>query len=250
MEPFNILIFAGFAGAAAVFVALFFVSAPYGRYARQGWGPSLPNVLGWILMESPSVVLFAILFFSGTAPRSLPLWIFFGLWQAHYVHRTLIYPFTLRDGSKKMPVSVAAMGFAFNLGNAFFNGYYLFTLSGGYPDSWLRDPRFLLGLGLFLAGYITNRWADSVLRGLRRPGETVYRIPRRGLYRLISCPNYLGEIVEWIGWAVATWSLPGLAFAIWTIANLAPRARAHHRWYRREFSDYPPKRKALIPFLW
>jgi hypothetical protein len=44
----------------------------------------------------------------------------------------------------------------------------------------------------------------------------------------VSCPNYLGEILEWIGWAIATWSLAGWVFAIWTMANLAPRAFTNH----------------------
>ena len=65
----------------------------------------------------------------------------------------------------------------------------------------------------------------------------------------MSCPNYLGEIIEWVGWAVATWSLAGLSFAVWTAANLIPRAWQHHRWYRAEFPDYPKERKAVIPFL-
>ena len=91
--------------------------------------------------------------------------------------------------------------------------------------------------------------ADSILRNLRTPGESSYKIPRGGLYERISCPNYLGEILEWLGWALATWSLAGLAFAVYTIANLGPRAISHHRWYQREFDDYPGDRKALIPYL-
>ena len=72
---------------------------------------------------------------------------------------------------------------------------------------------------------------------------------RGGAFELVSCPNYLGEILEWCGWALATWSWPGLAFALYTIANLAPRAVTHHRWYRETFPDYPPKRRALVPYL-
>ncbi len=236
--------------AAVVFVSLFFVNAPYGRHVRKGWGPTLPNHIGWLLMESPSVILFAHYFFSGSAPKNLPLILFFVMWQAHYVHRALIYPFTLRDAHKKMPLPVMLLAILFNSGNTYINGRYLFALSGGYPVDWVSDPRFLIGTGLFLAGFITNRWADSVLRGLRKPGEEGYRIPRGGLFNLVSSPNYLGESIEWIGWAVATWSLPGLAFAVWTIANLAPRARANHAWYHRTFPDYPPERKALIPRVW
>jgi len=42
----------------------------------------------------------------------------------------------------------------------------------------------------------------------------------------------------------------GLAFAVWTIANLAPRARSNHKWYRETFPDYPENRKALLPGVW
>jgi 3-oxo-5-alpha-steroid 4-dehydrogenase 1 len=145
---------------------------------------------------------------------------------------------------------VVLMAVGFNFGNAYANGYYLFSLSAGYPPEWVGDARFLAGVTLFLAGYGVNRWGDLRLRELRRPGETAYRIPYGGLFNWVSCPNYLGEIVEWCGWALATWSLPGLAFALWTFANLAPRARSHHAWYRANFTEYPRDRKALIPGIW
>ena len=57
------------------------------------------------------------------------------------------------------------------------------------------------------------------------------------------------ELLEWVGFAIASWSLPGLAFAVYTAANLVPRALANRRWYRERFPDYPSERKALIPFL-
>jgi hypothetical protein len=57
----------------------------------------------------------------------------------------------------------------------------------------------------------------------------------------------MGEIIEWCGWALATWTFAGAAFAFFTIANLLPRALSHHRWYREKFPDYPRERKAIIP---
>ena len=45
------------------------------------------------------------------------------------------------------------------------------------------------------------------------------------------------------------WNLPALSFAVWTFANLVPRAVSHHKWYRRTFPDYPPARRAVIPAL-
>ena len=248
---FHILLYTSLFFALAVFVALFFTSAPYGRHARRGWGPNLPSWLGWLLMESVSAVGFLMLFLSGSVPSSWVMLIFLLLWQAHYIQRAFIYPFLIRNGKKKMPLAIPLMAMVFNAGNAYLNGRYLFHFSGErYTSDWLLDPRFIIGTLLFITGFVINRWADNSLHRLRQRGETGYKIPYGGLYRCISCPNYFGEILEWIGWAIATWSLPGLTFAVWTFANLAPRARSHHRWYKKEFSEYPRERKAFIPGIW
>jgi len=237
--------------AVGVFIALFFISAPYGRHARRGWGPQLPNWAGWLLMESVSAIVMAVLFVAGDAPRTLTAYFFLLMWEAHYIHRAYIYPFMLRGETRKMPVLVVLMAVVFNLGNGYVNGRYLFHFADGrYTTAWLLDPRFIIGVLLFIEGFVINRNADATLRELRKPGETDYKIPHGGLYEFISCPNYFGEILEWIGWALATWSLPGLTFAIWTFANLAPRARSHHKWYHETFSEYPANRKALIPGIW
>jgi 3-oxo-5-alpha-steroid 4-dehydrogenase 1 len=232
-----------------VFIALFFIAAPYGRHVRKGWGYAVGNRLGWVLMEAPAPLAFAVfLFISGNF--SLTGIVFLAMWEAHYLHRAFIYPFSLRGAARRMPLSVVSMGFLFNLMNGYLNGRYIFTFSGGYHTDWLRDPRFILGAMLFITGYVINRRADLVLRRLRRPGESGYKISYDRLYRWVSSPNYLGEITIWLGWALATWSLPGLVFAFWTVANLLPRARANHAWYKTNFPDYPPERKALIPGVW
>jgi protein-S-isoprenylcysteine O-methyltransferase Ste14 len=248
---FRIFLIISFVVATGIFIALFFVSAPYGRHSRRGWGLQLPNWTGWLLMESVSAIVMLAMFLIGDVPKTLTTIIFLLMWEAHYIHRSYIYPFLLRDGKKKMPITVIIMAVAFNLGNGYLNGRYIFHFSGGrYSMSWLLDPRFIVGTMLFIGGFIINRWADNTLRGLRKPGETGYKVPYGGLYEYISCPNYLGEILEWFGWAIATWSLPGLTFAIWTFANLVPRAWSHHKWYHDNFSEYPLNRKALIPGIW
>jgi steroid 5-alpha reductase family enzyme len=251
LSVFRILLIASFVIAAAIFIALFFIPAPYGRHARQGWGPQLPGWAGWLLMESVSAIVMLVFFLIGTAPKTLTTILFLLMWEAHYIHRSYIYPFLLRGGNKKMPITVVLMAVVFNLGNGYLNGRYIFHFADRrYTINWLSDPRFIVGMLLFVAGFVINRWADNTLRGLRQPGEVDYKVPFGGLYEYISCPNYFGEILEWFGWAIATWSLPGLTFAIWTIANLAPRAWAHHKWYHDHFSEYPVKRKALIPGVW
>jgi len=232
---------------AAAFAALWFVSAPYGRHARRGWGPTLPGRLGWVLMESPAALGFAGVFAAGSHATQLVPLVFLAIWELHYANRTFVYPLRMKE-PRRMPAVIALMGAGFNALNASLNARQVSELET-YAASWLADPRFVAGAVLFAAGLGANRHSDAVLRSLRAPGESGYRIPRGGLFRWVSCPNYLGELLEWTGWAIATWSLAGLAFALFTAGNLVPRAAANHRWLRATFAEYPPERRALVPYL-
>jgi len=200
-------------------------------------------------MESPSFFVFTLVFFLGPQNKGLPALLFFFFWEIHYIQRSFIYPFLIRSRQKSVPLSVILMAVVFTSVNGYLNGRWLYKFSSGHSPDWLTSPRFLAGSILFIAGLVINIHSDQQLRKLRKQGESGYKIPEGGLFRYVSCANYFGEIVEWFGWALATWSLPGLGFAIWSVANLAPRARSHHLWYRRHFPDYPAKRKALLPFL-
>ncbi len=234
--------------AAVTLLALLFINAPYGRHVRRGWGPEIPSRVGWIVMEFPAVGVFLWFYAQGVHRWDLVPLALVSLWQVHYVHRTFIFPFRLRIKGKTMPLLIAAMAIAFNVLNAYVNATWLSHFSE-YDVSWFWDPRFILGVAIFAAGFWINVTSDQILINLRKPGETGYKIPKGGLFRVVSCPNYFGEIVEWTGFAIATWSLPGLAFALYTAANVGPRALANHRWYREKFENYPSERRALIPFI-
>jgi 3-oxo-5-alpha-steroid 4-dehydrogenase 1 len=237
-----------FAIALPTLLGLRFITAPYGRYRRSGWGPTVPARVGWAVMETPAALLFLACYATG-AHRAQPVpLVLLALWEVHYLHRAYLYPLWTRPAAR-MPVSLMAMAIAFNVLNAWINARWIGAL-GDYPTGWLVDPRFIAGTVLFVGGLWLNVSSDRTLRRLRAPGETGYKIPRGGAFEWISCPNYVGEMVEWTGWALATWSLPGLAFAVYTAANLGPRALAHHRWYQSKFPDYPPRRRALIPHIW
>lgn len=233
--------------AVAVFLLLFFVTAPYGKFNRHGWGPAIKAKWAWMIMELPSPVLMVVFFIS--SPGQGPVGsLFLILWLLHYVHRTFVYPFSQSGGEKAYPVVVAAMAFVFNIFNGTANGYGIFHQSG-YHLSWFFSWQFIAGFIIFLAGFMINKISDEKLRRLRtgNPGE--YVIPDGWLFRYISSPHYFGEIVEWGGWALLTWSLSGLAFFVFTFANLFPRAISSHKWYKAKFPGYPSERKAVIPFL-
>ena len=76
--------------------------------------------------------------------------------------------------------------------------------------------------------------SDTILLNLRSENKG-YQIPNGGFFKYVSYPNYFGEILEWIGFAILTWSFSGLSFALWTISNLLPRSIKHHNWYKKEF---------------
>ena len=246
---YDVVFYAWMGVAAATFLLLLFVSAPYGRHARRGWGPGIGATAAWIVMEAPAALAMLVFFLLGDRRTAAVPLVFLALWEIHYVHRTLIFPFRRRNGTPRTPLLIVLFGVLFNGVNGYLQGRWLFALAPHPGTAWLVDPRFLLGIALFVAGMAINVHSDEVLRRLRRPGEQGYKIPQAGLHRWVASPNYLGEVIEWTGWAVLTWSLGGLAFVLWTAANLVPRALSHRRWYRATFPDYPAERKAIVPFV-
>jgi hypothetical protein len=232
------------------FPVLLKVTQPYGRHTGKNWGPMMDNRLGWILMEIPSLIIFSALVLLGPGDHSSPVWVLFGLWAIHYFNRSVIFPLRTRTSGKKMPVVIVLSAIFFNLVNASLNGYWLGFVAPPYPADWMTDPRFIIGALIFVTGFLINQLSDKKLIGLRKGGKTGYFIPRGGLFNYISCPNFFGEIVEWSGFAIMAWNFPALSFAVWTAANLIPRAIDHHKWYKGYFKDeYPKSRKAVIPFV-
>jgi hypothetical protein len=232
--------------AVIVFVVLLKIVAPYGRHATSSWGPVVNSRVGWLLMELPVLIVFWVFILSSPRVLSMAVWIMIGLFTLHYLNRALVYPMRIRAGSKDIPIVIVASGVLFNLMNGFLLGYY-FAHFGQYADTWMTDILFIAGVLLFAGGMYINWKADARLIALRGEGDSNYQIPRGWLFERISCPNHFGEMIEWLGFALLTWSLPALAFFIWTVANLLPRALAHHKWYKRQFADYPVDRKAVIP---
>lgn len=239
--------------AVVVFLCLQKVTAGYGMAYSPKWGPAVPNRLGWVLMEAP--VFFAMLALWLCSPRrgEPALIVMACLFLFHYFQRSFIFPLLIK-GKSKMPLAIILMGITFNLVNAYMIGGWLFYVAPAdrYPASWLCSPLFILGTVVFFAGMAINWHSDHIIRHLRKPGDTRHYIPRGGMFRYVTSANYFGEVVEWAGYAILTWSLPGLVFVIWTFANLGPRAKSLHARYVSEFGDeyVRLKRFYILPFIY
>ncbi|MBK6889195.1 MAG: DUF1295 domain-containing protein [Sphingobacteriales bacterium] len=249
LEQYNLFTWLWMGLGVSIFILLLFITAPYGRHTKTTWGPLINNKLGWFIMEITLIGVLAFFVCIGHNKQSLVNWIIVGLITFHYLNRSLLFPLRIRTGYKKCQVLIMFMGVFFNIINGFLFGYYLAYFKV-YPTNWMMSPQFIIGAIIFIAGTVINWKSDNVLIHLRKPGELGYKIPQGGWFRYISCPNLFGEVIEWMGFALLTWSLPGLAFFVWTFANLVPRAVAHHQWYHKQFANYPPYRKAIFPFLW
>jgi len=226
---------------------LFFRTAPYGRYLRKGWGVEVPSRLGWILFESPPVYLMIVFFFLYSNQSFVQI-LFVSIWMIHYLNRSFVWPLKAKISGKPMPLIVILLALVFNAINVYLQGSWLFVF-GEYPTSWLNSKPFVVGFLLFFIGMYINITSDNILIALRKDSDEDYTVPKGFLFNKVSSPNYLGEMIEWLGWAIMTWSLAGLVFFFWTVANLLPRAIANHKWYKKKFPDYPSDRKAIIPYL-
>ncbi|NXA61857.1 S5A1 dehydrogenase, partial [Mohoua ochrocephala] len=141
--------------------------------------------------------------------------------------RALIFPLLIREG-KPTPFFTFVLALLFCVFNGYLQGRSLTTYAT-YPPGWLGDLRFIAGFLGWLIGMAINIHSDHILRNLRKPGETGYKIPRGGMFEYVSGANFFGEILEWFGFALACCTIESFAFALCTLFILGSRARQHHK---------------------
>jgi len=236
------------------------VSAPYGRYnqadAKRNSNPIMRVLaacdinarVAWVLQECPTLIAAAVCWSTGdpACRASLGNILVLLCFIVHYVNRAIVYPLRIK-GSKPIPLPVMLMAASFCAANGYIQCRSLMRLVV-VPARSVTLP---VGLALWAAGLYINTDADCILRNLRKPGETGYKIPYGGMFEYVSGANFFGEILEWMGFALAMGcALPGVTFALCTACNIGPRAMAHHRWYLEKFPEqYPRQRRALVPFV-
>ncbi|MCL2246099.1 MAG: DUF1295 domain-containing protein [Lentimicrobiaceae bacterium] len=261
LSAFYIYLWVMIAIAVATFITLYFVEAGYGMLRTAKWGKTISNRWAWFFMELPIFVAMIVLWLSSPHKWNIVPVVFLLIFQSHYIQRTLIFPFLLK-GKGRMPIGIMCLGISFNILNAMMQGYWIFHVAYIQDSpalfvqagaSWFYSWQFILGICLFIGGYFINLRSDYIIRHLRKdPDDTKHYFPKGFMFKYVTSANYFGELVEWLGFAILTWSIPGLVFFIWTFANLVPRAHAIHKRYRHEFPEEMKnkKLKRVIPFIY
>ena len=239
--------------AIVVFICLYFITAGYGQFRTKRWGYSIDNRVAWFLMEAPVFFVMLIIWCRAGFPFHLPELILLGLFLVHYFQRSFVFP-SLMKGHSRMPLSIMMIGILFNVINGIMQGGGLFWFpipAYAQGASYLLRWNTIVGIIVFLFGMIVNWHSDYVIRHLRQPGDTRHYLPQAGFYRYVTSANYFGELVEWIGFAIAAANPAAWVFALWTGANLIPRAHAIHRKYHEEFGDEAVgTRRRIIPLVY
>ena len=153
--------------------------APYGRHTSSNWGPLVDNRIGWIVMELPALIVCPLIVFLSNNPISDITTFFIILWVMHYFNRSIIFPLRIKTKKKKMPLLIAFLAFLFNVINGMVNGIFFGNIKFDYSTSWLSSPEFILGIILFITGFIINNKSDSYLISLRKDKDNGYVIPNR-----------------------------------------------------------------------
>ena len=264
LSAFYIYLWVMIGVAVATFITLYFVEAGYGILLSEKWGKTISNKWAWFFMEAPIFLSMIILWLSSPHRWEVVPMVFLLIFQTHYIQRTLIFPFLLK-GKSRMPIGIMCLGISFNILNSMMQGYWMFYVAH-LPDqpakfvrvlseggNWFLSWQFILGICLFIAGFIINLRSDYIIRHLRKdPNDTQHYFPKGFMFNYVTSANYFGELVEWLGFAILTWSVPGLVFFVWTFANLVPRANAIHKRYQKEFPEEMKNRKLkrVIPLIY
>ena len=252
-----------------IFLSLLFIKAYYGKFFNSNseetnWlqkllrkiFPVIPSRISWIIQECPCVfvTLFYLVYnFGDYSYKNILVILPFLI---HYIHRTFVFPFVIHS-SKNNPLEITLMAFTFCFFNAIMINRSVLQFCAYETNFWLY---YIYGLITFCCGMYINIYSDySMIRQRNANNEQTtgskYIIPRGFMYELISCPNYFGELTEWLGFTVLSYSFSGLVFFVSTFANLFPRAIQYHQWYQNKFKDQfstdkeLASRKAIVPFL-
>ncbi|PFH60529.1 hypothetical protein XA68_10809 [Ophiocordyceps unilateralis] len=185
-----------------------------------------------------------------SGPMSSTQWLCFAMIVGHFVKREMETLFVHKFSASTMPVF-----------NIFKNSGFYWGLSGLLCAWSIYNPRSLaakaevpavdaVGAALYLFGETGNGLVHLYLSSLRSSGGTERKIPAGYGFGLVTCPNYMYEIISWVGIIVASRDWAVSLFIGIGAAQMYAWARGKESAYRKEFGDkYKKKRYVILPGL-
>lgn len=183
-------------------------------------------------------------------PMTKVQWLIFGLFQLHFVKRELESMFLHKFSANTMPAWNIIRNSAFY----WLSAGLLSSLHVYAPNSIsARDelvPLDYAGLAIFTVGELCNFIVHKHLAGLRAPGGTEKGIPNCIGSSLVTSPNYMFEVISWIGVILICRSITVVGFILGGIYYMRLWSRGKEAALRQYFGDkYKKKRYTMLPGL-
>ncbi|KAH7156152.1 steroid alpha reductase family protein [Dactylonectria macrodidyma] len=205
---------------------------------------------GPILLHSAVVAARPYLYKNGDGDMSQTQWLTFGMIVLHFIKREIETLFVHKFSANTMPFF-----------NVFKNSFFYWAISGALCAYFIYSPTSLaaqadipiidaLGAALYLFGETGNALIHRYLSTLRSTGGTERKIPVGYGFGIVTCPNYMFEVLSWVGIILVSrdWTV-ALFITIGTL-QMFDWAKGKERAYRKEFGDsYKKKRYVMLPGL-
>ncbi|KAF8852893.1 steroid alpha reductase-like protein [Acephala macrosclerotiorum] len=206
--------------------------------------------LGPILIHLITPLLLRPYIYSSAPPLSTSQYLTMAMIVLHFAKREYETMYVHRFSLSTMP--------AFNI---FKNSAHYWVLSGFNIAYWVYAPNSYstlegptinyinaVGLVLYVFGEVSNLITHKTLSNLRSPGGTERGIPQGYGFGLVTCPNYLFEIIAWIGVTLVSKSFSTVIFDVVAWAQMHAWAIKKEKALRSEFPDkYKKKKYVLLP---
>ncbi|MEO0636292.1 MAG: DUF1295 domain-containing protein [Pseudomonadota bacterium] len=125
----------------------------------------------------------------------------------------------------------------------------------GSADGPIANGVFWIGMAVFSVGFTIEAVADGQLASFKRDRANAGKLLSSGLWGLSRHPNYLGEIIAWVGLALAAFAVTG-SWLVWIgpiVLGLAmfgvsmPLTDLHLKNTRSGFGSYAEQVPAVLP---
>ncbi|KAF4343680.1 enoyl reductase [Fusarium beomiforme] len=206
--------------------------------------------IGPIIFHALALAARPYIYRNGDSEMSQTQWITFAMIMLHFLKREYETLFVHKFSANTMPWK-----------NIFKNSFFYWAFSGALCAYCIYHPSSLaakadtpaidaVGVALYCFSEFMNALVHQYLSSLRSTGGTERKIPVGYGFGIVTCPNYLYEVLAWIGVIIVSRDWSVALFISIGAAQMISWAKGKERAYRKEFGDrYKKKRYVIFPGL-